>query len=159
MLIAFVAYLIGAAALGWFAHRLLSGGSFVKEYFLGNRKLGAWVLAISFAATAISGGTFMGFPALIYTNGWVLALWIAGYMAVPLVTMAILGKRINQASRLSGAVTIPDLLRDRFESPNVGLLTSLLLVIFLGVNLVAQFKAGGLLIVEALRDYFEPAYR
>ena len=26
----------------------------------------------------IYGGSFMGFPALIYTHGWVLALWIAG---------------------------------------------------------------------------------
>ena len=113
MLAAFLAYLVGVGLLGWLAHRYLSGGSFVQEYFLGNRQLGTWVLAISFAATAISGGTFMGFPALIYTNGWILALWIAGYMLVPLTTMAVLGKRINQASRLSGAVTIPDILRDR----------------------------------------------
>lgn len=152
MLFAFVAYLIGVAVLGWAAHRFLSGGSFVKEYFLGNRQLGAWVLAISFAATAISGGSFMGFPALIYNNGWVMALWIAGYMVVPLCTMAILGKRINQVSRLADAVTIPDVLRDRFESPRIGLLTSFILVLFLGINLVAQFKAGGLLMLEALRD-------
>jgi sodium/pantothenate symporter len=150
MLIAFLAYLTGVFFLGWFAHRLLSGGSFIKEYFLGSRRLGAWVLAISFAATAISGGSFMGFPSLIYSKGWVMALWIASYMVVPLVTMAVLGKRINQASRLSGAVTIPDLLRDRYESPALGILTSLVLIIFLGWNLVAQFKAGGNLMIEAL---------
>lgn len=155
MLAAFLAYLVGVGLLGWLAHRYLSGGSFVQEYFLGNRQLGTWVLAISFAATAISGGTFMGFPALIYTNGWILALWIAGYMLVPLTTMAVLGKRINQASRLSGAVTIPDILRDRYESPTLGLLTSCVLILFLGVNLVAQFKAGGLLMLEAWRDTLE----
>ncbi len=156
MLTAFIIYLIGVAALGWIAHRFMRGGSFVQEYFLGNRRLGAWVLAISFAATAISGGSFMGFPALIYNKGWVMALWIAGYMLVPLTTMAVLGKRINQASRLSGAVTIPDLLRDRFESPLLGLLTSVVLIVFLGVNLVAQFKAGGLLMLEAWRDTLGP---
>ncbi len=157
MLTAFAVYLIGVFALGWAAHRFLARGSFVKEYFLGNRQLGAWVLAISFAATAISGGSFMGFPALIYTNGWIMALWIAGYMVVPLCTMGVLGKRINQASRLSGAVTIPDLLRDRYQSPLLGLLTSIILILFLGVNLVAQFKAGGLLMLEALREVLEPA--
>jgi len=156
VLFAFLTYLVGVAVLGWAAHRFLSGGAFVKEYFLGNRQLGAWVLAISFAATAISGGSFMGFPALIYTNGWVMALWIAGYMVVPLCTMAVLGKRINQASRLSDAVTIPDLLRDRYESPRIALLTSVILVLFLGINLIAQFKAGGLLMLEALRDELEP---
>lgn len=154
MLTAFLAYLAGVLFLGWLAHRHMSGGSFLKEYFLGNRSLGAWVLAISFGATAISGGSFMGFPALIYTHGWSLALWIAGYMVVPLVTMAVLGKRINQFSRLSGAVTIPDILRARYESPFVGLATSLILILFLGWNLVAQFKAGGLLVREAFRDVF-----
>ncbi len=74
MLTAFVIYLLGVAGLGWAAHRFMSGRHFVKECFLGNRQLGAWVLAISFAATAISGGSFMGFPALIYKNGWVMAL-------------------------------------------------------------------------------------
>ncbi|MBI4602538.1 MAG: sodium/solute symporter [Planctomycetes bacterium] len=156
MLVAFVCYLIGVGLLGWAAHRYFSSGSFVKGYFLGNRMLGPWVLALSFAATAISGGSFMGFPSLIYTNGWVMALWIAGYMVVPLSTMAVLGKRLNQAGRLSGAVTVPDLLRDRYESPAVGLVTSLILVVFLGENLVAQFKAGALLMVEAWRDHFEP---
>ncbi|HZN58171.1 MAG TPA: sodium/solute symporter [Planctomycetota bacterium] len=155
MLTAFLIYLVGVGALGWIAHRFLTEGQFVKDYFLGNRRLGPWVLALSFAATAISGGTFMGFPALIYTNGWVMALWIAGYMFVPLCTMAVLGKRINQASRLSGSITIPDVLRDRFESPSIAVLTSLILILFLGVNLVAQFKAGGLLMLEAWREVIE----
>src|SRR5688572_14612928 len=108
VLIAFGCYLVGVIALGVFSHRYLTRGSFVKEYFLGNRGLGPLVLALTVAATAISGGTFMGFPSLIYTNGWVMALWICSYMVVPLTTMALLGKRLNQVARLSGAVTMPD---------------------------------------------------
>src|SRR5262245_47752260 len=148
---AFGLYLLGVAALAVFAHRYLTRGSFVKEYFLGNRGLGAWVLALTVAATAISGGTFMGFPSLIYTNGWVMALWIASYMVVPLTTMAFLGKRINQVARISGAVTVPDVLRDRFQSPTLGILSTLLILLFLTFNLVAQFKGGGLVMKEALR--------
>src|SRR4051794_31776618 len=142
VLVAFGLYLAGVAALGVFSHRYLTRGSFVKEYFLGNRGLGPWVLALTVAATAISGGTFMGFPSLIYTNGWVMALWIASYMAVPLTTMALLGKRINQVARLAGAITLPDVLRDRFRSPVLGITASLLILVFLMFNLVAQFKAG-----------------
>src|SRR5579884_2293833 len=108
VLFAFGCYLVGVAALGVISHRYLSRGSFVKEYFLGNRGLGPWVLALTVAATAISGGTFMGFPSLIYTNGWVMALWICSYMVVPLMSMALMGKRINQVARVSGAVTVPD---------------------------------------------------
>lgn len=150
VLVAFVCYLIGVAALGIVAHRYLKKGEFVKEYFLGNRGLGAWVLALTVAATAISGGTFMGFPSLIYTNGWVMALWIASYMIVPLLALVMMGKRVNQVARLSGAVTVPDVLRDRFQMPALGITASLLILLFLAFNLVAQFKGGGLVMKEAL---------
>src|SRR5262245_8133253 len=151
VLIAFGCYLVGVAALGVFAHRYLAKGSFVKQYFLGNRGLGPWVLAMTFAATAISGGTFMGFPSLIYTNGWVMALWIASYMLNPLMCMALLGKRINHMARIGGSVTVPDVFRDRFNSPALGISASLLILLFLVFNLVAQFKAGGLVMKEAMR--------
>jgi Na+/proline symporter len=150
VLVAFGCYLIGVLLLGIVSHRFLTRGSFVKEYFLGNRGLGAWVLALTVAATAISGGTFMGFPSLIYTNGWIMALWICSYMVVPITTMALLGKRINQVARISGAVTVPDVFRDRFRSPALGLTASGLILLFLAFNLVAQFKAGGLVIDAAL---------
>ncbi|MBL8799147.1 MAG: hypothetical protein JNM56_35000 [Planctomycetia bacterium] len=151
VLVAFGCYLLGVALLGIVSHRFLTRGTFVKEYFLGNRGLGAWVLALTVAATAISGGTFMGFPSLIYTNGWIMALWICSYMVVPITTMTLLGKRINQVARLSGAVTVPDVFRDRFQSPALGLTASGLILLFLAFNLVAQFKAGGLVMKEALR--------
>jgi sodium/pantothenate symporter len=151
VLVAFGLYLVGVATLGVFAHRYLSRGSFVKEYFLGNRGLGPWVLALTVAATAISGGTFMGFPSLIYTNGWIMALWIASYMVVPLTTMALLGKRINQVARIAGSVTVPDVLRDRFGSPTLGICSTLIILVLLVFNLVAQFKGGANVMKEALR--------
>ncbi len=151
VLLTFLLYLFGVAALGVFAHRFVKKGSFVSEYFLGNRGLGPWVLALTIAATAISGGTFMGFPSFIYTNGWVLAVWICSYMVVPLTAMVWLGKRINQVARIGGSVTVPDVFRDRFQSPTLGVTASLLLLFFLCFNLVAQFKAGGKVMETALR--------
>jgi sodium/pantothenate symporter len=50
---------------------------------------------------------------------------------------------------LSGAITVPDVLRDRFQSPALGFLGGFFLLIFLTVNLVAQFKAGGLIMRQA----------
>lgn len=151
VLVAFLVYLLGVAGLGIFSHRYLTRGSFIKGYFLGNRGLGPWVLALTVAATAISGGSFMGFPSLIYTNGWIMALWICSYMVVPLTTMTLLGKRINQVARITGAVTVPDVLRDRFNSPALGIVSTLVILLSLTFNLVAQFKGGGLVMKEALR--------
>src|SRR3954452_18413727 len=116
---------------------------FLQKCFLGNRSLGA--LAVALTAAVMSGGTFMGFPSLVYSFGWVVGLWIASYMVAPLTVLGVLGKRIGQLSRKTGAVTLPDLLRERFGSPALGLLTSLLIIFFLTCNLVPQFKAGGVI--------------
>lgn len=142
-LVAFGAYMAGVFLLGALSHQLLQSGSFLKGYFLGDRQLNAWVLGLTYVATSVSAGSFVGFPSLIYRNGWVMALWIAGYMVTGLVSKGALAKRLNQVSRLSGAITVPDVLRDRFQSPLLGLLASLFLLFFLLFNLVGQFKAGG----------------
>src|SRR5437660_12699829 len=78
-----------------------------------------------------------------------MALWIGGYMIAGRVSKGVIAKRLNQVSRLSGAITVPDVLRDRFQSPALGFLGGFFLLIFLTVNLVAQFKAGGLIMRQA----------
>src|SRR5579884_3501287 len=156
-LVAFAGYMAGVFLLGYLSHKLLKGGSFLKEYFLGDRQLNAWVLGLTYVATSVSAGSMVGFPSLIYRNGWVMALWIAGYMMAGLVSKGVLAKRLNQVSRLSGAITVPDVLRDRFQSPLLGLLASVFLLIFLVFNLVAQFKAGGLIMREAFGGVRETA--
>ena len=130
---------------------------FIGEYFLGSRNLGLWAFALTFAATSASGGSFMGFPSLIYTHGWVLALWIASYMVVPIVGMGLLGKRMNRLARQSGAVTIPDIIKARFKSDAVGMIATLLILFFMFFYLLAQFKAGSKIMTTLLQDV--PVYQ
>jgi sodium/pantothenate symporter len=151
-LVSFTIYLGAVFVLAWLAGRVMAKREFVNEYFLGSRNLGMWTFALTFAATAASGGSFMGFPSLIYTHGWVLAFWIASYMMVPLVTLAMMAKRLNQVSRKAGAVTVPEVLRERFASKSVGVTATALLLFFLFFYLVAQFKAGSSILTILLRD-------
>ncbi|NNE00531.1 MAG: hypothetical protein HKN47_24715, partial [Pirellulaceae bacterium] len=151
-LIAFGGYTVLVFLLAVLSNRAAKGKEFAGEYFLGSRSFGVWAFALTFAATNASGGTFVGFPALIYSHGWTLALWIAGFMIMPLVSMAMIGKRLNQISRKSGAITIPEVLRDRFASPAVGLTATSLLVFFMFFYLAAQFKAGGKILSTLLSN-------
>ena len=128
--------------LGTQAQKAVERGGFMKGYFLGNRGLGAWALALT--ATVQSGGTFMGFPALVYTHGWIVTLWIAGYMVVPIMGFAVLGKRFAQLSRRTGAITVPDLFDARFGDSRVGLIASVLIMSFMSFLMIAQFKAGAI---------------
>ena len=151
-LVTFVLYTLAVFGLAAISSHLLKNRAFLSEYFLGSRSLGVWALALTFAATSASGGSFTGFPSLIYTHGWVLALWIGSYMIFPICTMGLLGKRINQVARKTGAITVPDILRDRFQSPSFSVLASSLLIFFTCVNLVGQFKAGSMILQTLLGD-------
>ena len=156
-LISFGVYLLGVFFLAWLSSRVREKKEFVGEYFLGSRNLGLWAFALTFAATSASGGSFMGFPSLIYTHGWVLALWIASYMVVPIVGMGLLGKRMNRLARQSGAVTIPDIIKARFKSDAVGMIATLLILFFMFFYLLAQFKAGSKIMTTLLQDV--PVYQ
>jgi sodium/pantothenate symporter len=142
-----LAVIAGSVWLGTLAQRAVKSGSFLKGYFLGNRGLGAWAMALT--ATVQSGGTFMGFPGFVYRHGWITAFWIAGYAILPITAFAIIGKRLAQMSRRLGALTVPDFLRERYGCRWVGLLASIFIVLFLSVFMLAQFKAGALVMKVA----------
>jgi Na+/pantothenate symporter len=140
---ALVIFIFASMWIGVLANRATREGSFLKGFFLGNRGLGSWALALT--ATVQSGGTFMGYPSLVYSHGWAVVVWIASYMVVPITGFGILGKRLAQISRRCGAITMPDLFRERFRSPVLGLVVSLFILFYMSFMMVAQFKAGALI--------------
>ena len=151
-LVTFLLYTLAVFGIAIMSNRFLKGRNFLSEYFLGSRSLGVWAFAMTFAATSASGGSFTGFPSKIYSHGWVLALWIGSYIVVPICVMGLLGKRINQVARISGAITVPDVIRDRFNSRILGLVSVVLIVFFMSINLIAQFKAGSLILKTLLQE-------
>ncbi len=144
---ALILFIFASLWIGALANRKTREGSFMTGFFLGNRGLGAWALALT--ATVQSGGTFMGFPSLVYTHGWIVALWIGGYIVVPIAGFGILGKRLAQLSRRTEAITVPDLFRTRFGSPKLGLVASLFILLYLSFMMFAQFKAGAIVMKTA----------
>lgn len=147
VLAALLLFIAASVWLGTMAQKAMEKNDFMQGFFLGNRGLGAWTLALT--ATVQSGGTFMGFPSLVYSFGWIVALWIASYMVVPLTGFAVVGKRLAQLSRQTNAVTVPDLLRARFGDSRVGLVASLMIMTFLSFTMFAQFKAGATIMQHA----------
>jgi len=147
VLFALLLFIAASVWLGTMAQKAMEKKEFLKGFFLGNRGLGAWTLALT--ATVQSGGTFMGFPALVYSHGWIVLLWIGSYMVVPLMGFAVVGKRLAQLSRLTDSFTVPDLLRERFGDPRVGLVSSIMIITFMSFTMFAQFKAGATIMKHA----------
>ena len=151
-LVVFLLYTLVVFGLAGIAYKAGSKKTFADEYFLGSRGLGMLALALTFGATSASAGSFAGFPALIYSHGWVLALWIASYMVFPLCGLGLLGKRLNQISRKTGSITLPEVLRARFESRSLALLSTGLIALLLTVYLIPQFKLAALIMEQMLSD-------
>ena len=144
-------------SLAYVAHRVGSKKSFLGEYFLSSRGLGMVALTLTFGATSASAGSFAGFPSLIYAHGWILALWIASYMIFPLCGMGLLGKRLNHVAQISGAITLPDIFRARFDSRLLALISTVLLALLLTVFLIPQFTLATLIMQQLLGEL--PSYQ
>lgn len=137
-----VLYLVAARS-----NRLMTrSSSFLEEYFLGSRGMGAFVLGLTLVATYASGSSFLGGPGVAYKMGlgWVLLAMIQ--VPTALLTLGVLGKRFAILARRIGAVTLNDFLRARYESPWVVVLGAVAALVFFSAAMTAQFVAGGRLL-------------
>lgn len=132
--------------------RAASTGGFVKEYFIGDRALGGFVLAMTTIATYGSVSSFVGGPGQAWNVGFG---WV--YMAtVQVVTLfllyGIMGKKMALVSRKLGAVTVIDVIRERYQSNALAVAAAFILVLFFAATMVAQF-VGGAKLFEAVTGY------
>ncbi len=119
--IVFIVYLVFMIGVGLFFF-LRSKGAGEKEYFLGGRKMGPWVSALSAGASDMSAWVLMGLPTAIYAKG-LGQLWIAVGLAIGYALSWIFeAKRLRAFSIVSDdAITIPQYLTRRFKSKSYAL--------------------------------------
>ena len=153
-LVPLVIFLVVALAVSLVVRRRThaAGGGFVKEYFIGNRALGGFVLAMTTIATYGSVSSFVGGPGQAWLVGWG---WV--YMAVVQVTAlvllyGILGKKMAIVSRKLDAVTVIDVIRARYSSNALANVSAVVVVLFFAATMVAQF-VGGAKLFEAVTGY------
>ncbi len=144
-----IAYLALVFALSFHAYRRRQKGAFLTEYFLGNRSMGGFVLAMTLTATYISASSFIGGPGAAYKYGlgWVLLAMIQ--LPTVWLSLGVLGKKFAILARRYNAVTLNDMLLARYQSPLLVWLASIsLLVAFIGAMTV-QFIGGARLLETA----------
>lgn len=146
LLIPLTCYLVAMIGLGFWLSRRPVEGSFMQDYFLGNRSMGGFVLAMTMVATYASASSFIGGPGAAYQFGlgWVLLAMIQ----VPTVwlTLGVLGKQFAHIARRVNALTINDMLYARYQSPVVVILAALGLLIAFIAAMVVQFIGGARLL-------------
>ncbi len=117
----------------------------MEDFFLGGRRMGPWVVALSAVASGRSAWLVLGLTGMAYTRG-LGAVWaVVGYILVELFLFMFLGKRLRQFTAERGAITLPDFLEARFREAGawVRLASVLIIVVFLTAYVGAQTLGGG----------------
>ncbi|EFV39352.2 sodium/pantothenate symporter [Enterobacteriaceae bacterium 9_2_54FAA] len=144
-----VGYLLLVFGLSVYAYRRRQKGNFLNEYFIGDRSMGGFVLAMTLTATYISASSFIGGPGAAYKYGlgWVLLAMIQ--LPAVWLSLGVLGKKFAILARKYNAVTLNDMLYARYKSRLLVWVASLsLLVAFIGAMTV-QFIGGARLLETA----------
>ncbi|WP_028855732.1 sodium/pantothenate symporter [Psychrilyobacter atlanticus] len=116
--------------------------NFTNEYFIGNRSMGGFVLAMTVIATYTGASSFLGGPGVAYKLGlgWVLLASIQ--IPTAFLTLGILGKKLAIISRKIDGITINDFLRARYQNKWVVIMSSTAILLFFMAYMVVQVIGG-----------------
>ena len=123
-IVVFIVYLVFMLGIGvYFFFKERGGGE--KTFFLGDRKMGAWVGALSAGASDMSAWVLMGLPTAIYAAG-LGEVWISVGLAIGYTLSWIFeAPRLRRFSVVAGdAITIPQYLSNRFLASSKALQVS-----------------------------------
>lgn len=109
--LAIAVYLIAMLGVGvWFSKRNNS----VDDFYLGGRKLGPFVTAMSAEASDMSSWLLMGLPGVAYLTGLAEASWTAiGLIVGTYLNWLIVARRIRRYSNRLNAITVPQFFSKR----------------------------------------------
>ena len=125
---------------------------FAKDYFIGGRTLGGFVLAMTTVATYSSVSTFVGGPGVAWQIGYGWLYMAIVQVVVVFLVMGVFGKKISLVARDIDAVTVIDILRARYKSDSLCNLAAIFIVAFFCATMVAQF-VGAAKLFEAVTGY------
>ncbi len=141
--IVFIGYIVAMVGLGLYAHfTSKKSANFAEEFFVGGRSFGPWLVAFTWATSWTSGGSFIGTPAVYYTNGWSALLWQAGAGVLGIIGIIALGRRISSIATKSKSITLSDLFITRFENRTMGYLTAVIIIVFGVSYMISQYVAA-----------------
>ena len=147
IIIVMVLYLALMLYIGFASNKKGSGKS-VDEFYLGNRKIGPLVTAMSAEASDMSSYLLMGLPGLAYLTGICDVGWtVIGLAVGTYLNWLLVSRKLRRYSAKLGAITIPDFFSRRYhdEKNILSCIAALVILIFFIPYTASGFKAIGTL--------------
>ena len=143
MLITILVYMLGMVAVGVYYTKKNKS---TDDFYLGGRKLGPFVTAMSAEASDMSSWLLMGLPGVALATGIAEAFWTAAGLAIgTYLNWLIVAKRIRTYSEKVKANTIPDFFSNRFRDKS-GMLTlaaAIIIIVFFVPYTASGFAGVG----------------
>ncbi len=142
------AYMLLCIGVGLWAMRRTRS---VDDFFMAGRDLGLVVTGVAMFSTTMSGFGFVGGPGLVYALGlssiWILLTTTTARAASDF----LVGKRLRLFGELFGAVSLPDVVAARYNSPSTTILTSVAILLGIMGYLATQMLAMALVLQSLLQ--------
>ena len=143
--LAFVLYIVLVLGIGIFFFIRSKNMSSERDYFLGGRKMGPWVTAMSAQASDMSAWLLMGLPGSIMAFGLGQA-WIGiGLCIGTILNWILVARRLRKFSKAAGdSITLPQYLSNRFASKNhvLSIICAVVFLISFTIYVASAFVAG-----------------
>lgn len=143
------AYLVAMVLIGFYYSRKNKN---TDDFYLGGRKLGPFVTAMSAEASDMSGWLLMGLPGLAFFLGIAEPIWTAIGLAVgTYLNWLIVSKRIRRYTQRIDSVTLPEFFSKRYGDKRnvINLFAALFILIFF-----VPYTASGFVACGKLFHYF-----
>lgn len=143
IMIVIAVYLIGMVIIGVAFSKKTKN---VGDFYLGGRKLGPIVTAMSAEASDMSSYLLMGLPGLAYLTGVADVGWtVIGLALGTYLNWLIVAKRLRNYSAKIGAITIPDYFSLRYKDKSKALMViaAAIIIIFFIPYTASGFAACG----------------
>lgn len=117
-----------------------------EDFYLGGRKMGPLVVAMSAEASDMSSWLLMGLPGVAYATGLADAFWTAAGLAIgTYFNWLLVSRRLRRYSQKVDAITVPSFFARRFRDKKniITALAALLIVIFFIPYTASGFAACG----------------
>ncbi len=156
VLIPLCLYFLIVYAIGFYSMRFVSlagkgeGKGFLVEYFIGGRNLNGFVLAMTLVTTYLSASSFIGGPGVAYSTGLAWVFLAMTQMPTGYFTLAVVGKRLAILARKLNAVTVTDLIKERYENKLIVLICSISIVFFFIAAMTAQWVGAARILEGAV---------
>ena len=117
-----------------------------EDFYLGGRKMGPFVTAMSAEASDMSSWLLMGLPGLAYLSGVCDVAWTAIGLAVGTwLNWFFVSRRIRRYSSKVGAITVPDFFAKRYHDKRniINAIAALVIIVFFIPYTASGFAACG----------------